>query len=65
MRACQSQVIEFQLRNHGQAKQVRGRQELPGVVERHLASNRWKVSWGKSLSLIIRIRDNDLSTLKT
>lgn len=40
-RGCQKlPAIEFQLRNSGQAKQVRGRQEFHGVVQRHLASNR-------------------------
>lgn len=58
-------AIEFQLRNAGQAKQVRGRQEVHGVVERYLAGNRACVSQGKSLSLTIRIGDNGLSTLET
>lgn len=58
-------AIEFQLRNPGQAKQVRGRLALHGVVQWHLASNRVSISQGKSLSLTIRIRDNGLSTLET
>lgn len=57
-------AMEFQLSNPGQAKQVSGRQELHGVVERHSASNRqFIIRRGRSLTL--RIRDNGLSTLET
>lgn len=58
-------AIELQLRNSGQAKQVRGRQDVHGVGERFLAGNRACISQGESLSLTIRIRDNGLSTLET
>lgn len=65
MQVPEPPAIEFQFRNSGQAKQVRGRQEVHGVVERYLAGNSACVSQGKSLSLSIRIRDNGLSTLET